>query len=98
MNEVRHLHELEVIFKGAINFPGVLMLHAIASVFEGIEAFILDFPAQASCPTGIGNIAALMGKSVMYTKHVVFSSSSGASVFVGLMVSLHSSQFNVCPL
>jgi len=61
MDEVRHLHELKVIFKGAITFPGVLMLHAITSVFEGIEAFILDFPAQASSPTGVSNIAGVDG-------------------------------------
>ena len=57
MNDVRHLHKLEVIFKGAITFSGVLMLHTIAPVFEGIEAFVLDFPAQASSSTGVGNIA-----------------------------------------
>ena len=61
MDEVRHLHKLEVIFKGAITFPGVLVLHAIASIFERIEAFILDFPAQTPGPTGIGNIAGVDG-------------------------------------
>ena len=61
MDEMRHLHELEIIFKGAITFPGVLMLHAIASIFERIEAFILDFPAQTPRPTGVGNITGIDG-------------------------------------
>ena len=57
MDEVCHLHELEIIFKSAITFPGILVFHTIAPVFEGIEAFVLDFPSQTPCATGVGNIA-----------------------------------------
>jgi hypothetical protein len=53
MDEVCHLHELEIIFKSAITFPGILVFHAIAPVFEGIEAFVLDFPAQTPCATRV---------------------------------------------
>ena len=47
MDDVCHLHELEVILKGAVTFPGVLVFHAIIPIFERIEAFILNLPSQA---------------------------------------------------
>jgi hypothetical protein len=37
---------LEIIFKSAITFPGILVFHTIAPVFEGIEAFVVSRPQE----------------------------------------------------
>ena len=61
MDEVCHLHELEIVLEGGIAFACILMLHAVAAVLQGVETFVLDFPAQATDPTGAGNVAAIDG-------------------------------------
>lgn len=62
MDEVRHLHELEVILKCAVTFPGVLVFHAVAPVFQRVEAFILDFPPQTPSVAGVGNVSRIDGQ------------------------------------
>jgi len=59
MDDVCHLHELEVIFKRCVTFSCILMLHAIPSIFECIEALILNFPSQAPGFTGVGNVTGI---------------------------------------
>ena len=44
------------------NVPGVLVLHAVAPVFERVEAFILDLPAQTPVVAGIGNVTGIDGQ------------------------------------
>jgi len=50
MDEVCHLHELEIVLEGGVTFACILVLHAIAAVLQGVEALVLDFPAQAFRP------------------------------------------------
>ena len=61
MDEMCHLHELEVVFEGDIAYACILMLHAIASVLQGVEALVLNFPAQATYPTCADNVADIGG-------------------------------------
>lgn len=61
MDEVCHLHELKIVFQGGVTFACILMLHAIATVLQGVEALVLDFPAQASDLAGADNVAAIDG-------------------------------------
>jgi len=61
MDEVCHLHELEIVLQCGVTFACKLMLHAIAGVLQGVEAFVIDFPTQASDATGGGNVFAIDG-------------------------------------
>ena len=45
MDEVCHLHELKVVFQGGVTFACILMLHAVATVLQRVESFVLYFPA-----------------------------------------------------
>src|SRR5664279_4240612 len=98
MDDVCHLHELEVIFKRCVTFSCILMLHAITPIFECIEAFILIFHLKRPVLLVSAMLRALIDRSVICTKEVIFGCSSEASDFVDLMVSVHASQFNPCPL
>ena len=61
MDDVSHLHELKIVLEGGVAFACILMLHAVAAVLQGVETLVLDFPAQATDPTGAGNVAAIDG-------------------------------------
>ena len=52
MNEVRHLHELEIVREGDGVLAYIFMLHAITTVLQGVESLVLNFPAHAPRPTG----------------------------------------------
>ena len=59
MDDVCHLHELEIVLQGGVAFASILMFHAIAAVLQGVEALVLDFPAQPTDLAGAGNVAAI---------------------------------------
>ena len=62
MDEVCHLHELEIVLEGGVAFACVLMRHAIAAVLQGVEALVLDFPAQPTDLAGADNVATIDGQ------------------------------------
>ena len=62
MDQVCHLHELEIVLECGVAFARILMFHAVTAVLQGVETLVLDFPAQATDLTGADNVAVIDGQ------------------------------------
>ncbi|MBV5298900.1 MAG: hypothetical protein JZU64_12410 [Rhodoferax sp.] len=66
MDEVCHLHELEIVLEGGVAFACVLMRHAIAAVLQGVEALVLLFSSAGFSTWLVPTmLRSLTGKFVM---------------------------------